>query len=251
MIMGKLSFTIQSVLSIIVLILIWQIAADYYRLPNLPSPIIVLKVIQQHLINGQLFYHLVITLRRLLISFSIAMLIGITLGILCGRYSRFNSWFEPWLLLMLNLPALVTIMLCYVWLGLNETAALLAVILNKIPNVIVTIREGSRNLNTELLEMAHCYRFNQQKILFEIILPQLQPFIIAATRSGLALIWKIILVVELLGCSNGMGYQLQLFFQLFDIASILAYSFAFILVMQFLELFLLQPWQHYTQRWKR
>jgi NitT/TauT family transport system permease protein len=50
----------------------------------------------------------------------------------------------------------------------------------------------------------------------------------AATRSGLALIWKIVLVVEMLGRSDGMGYQLHLFFQLFDVASILAYTVAFI-----------------------
>jgi len=62
-----------------------------------------------------------------------------------------------------------------------------------------------------------------------------------ATRSGLALIWKIILVVELLGRSNGMGYQLHMFFQLFDVASILAYTIAFVSVIQLIEFTILKP----------
>jgi NitT/TauT family transport system permease protein len=73
----------------------------------------------------------------------------------------------------------------------------------------------------------------------------------AATRSGLALIWKIILVVELLGRSDGMGYQLHLFFQLFDVASILAYTLAFIAVIQSIEIFILKPLDNKAMRWRR
>ena len=73
----------------------------------------------------------------------------------------------------------------------------------------------------------------------------------ATTRSGLALIWKIVLVVELLGRSNGVGFQLHLFFQLFDIASIFAYTLAFVLVIQVLEYGLLQPIERRISRWRR
>jgi NitT/TauT family transport system permease protein len=88
-----------------------------------------------------------------------------------------------------------------------KKSASLAVVINKLPNVIVTIREGARSLDTELLDMAKCYRFSKSKTLRHVIWPQLHPFVMAATRSGLALIWKIVLVVEMLGRSDGMGYQ--------------------------------------------
>jgi NitT/TauT family transport system permease protein len=117
--------------------------------------------------------------------------------------------------------------------------------------VIVTIREGTRALNRDLLEMAHCYRFSRWKTFVHVIWPQLHPFVMTATRSGLALVWKIILVVELLGQSNGMGYQLQSFFQLFDVASILAYTIAFVAVIQLLEWLVLKPLDSQAQRWRR
>jgi NitT/TauT family transport system permease protein len=117
--------------------------------------------------------------------------------------------------------------------------------------VVVTIREGARSLDKELLEMAQVYRFSKSKTLRRVIWPQLHPYVMVATRSGLALIWKIILVVELLGRSNGMGYQLHLFFQLFDVASLLAYSFAFVAVIQCLEWLLLRPLDQRIKSWRQ
>jgi NitT/TauT family transport system permease protein len=112
------------------------------------------------------------------------------------------------------------------------------------------LREGTRALDKDLLNMAKCYQFGRIKTLRHIILPQLHPFLMSATRSGLALIWKIILMVELLGRSNGMGYQLHLFFQWFDIASILAYTVAFVGVIQLLEFALLKPLDNLALKWR-
>jgi len=201
--------------------------------------------------SGQLPFHLGVTLLRLVVSFTIAMLLGCAIGIVLGRSKKLDAFFDNWLVIFLNIPALVTIILCYVWFGLVESAAILAVVINKLPNVIVTIREGTRALDQDLLEMARCYRFSKRKTLVHVIWPQLHPFVMGATRSGLALIWKIILVVELLGRSNGMGYQLHLFFQLFDVASILAYTIAFVAVIQLIELLVLKPLDKKALRWRR
>jgi len=211
----------------------------------------VASVFWENISNGQIPYHLGITLLRLFSSFSVAMLIGCAIGIALGRNPELNAFFDNWLVIFLNVPALVTMILCYVWLGLTETAAILAVVVNKVPNVAVTLREGARALDKDLLDMARCYRFGRGKTLRHVIWPQLYPYVMGATRSGLALVWKIILVVEMLGRSNGMGYQLHLFFQLFDVASILAYTVAFVGVIQVLEWLLLKPLDDKAQRWRR
>lgn len=201
--------------------------------------------------SGQLPFHLGVTLLRLIVSFAVAMLLGCAIGIVLGRKKKLDAFFDNWLVIFLNVPALVTIILCYVWFGLVESAAILAVVINKLPNVIVTIREGTRTLDQDLLDMARCYHFGKRKTLVHVIWPQLHPFVMGATRSGLALIWKIILVVELLGRNNGMGYQLHMFFQLFDVASILAYTIAFVAVIQLIELLILKPLDKKALRWRR
>lgn len=240
-----------AIFSIVLLLAIWHGVSLALAKPTLPLPAHVAEVFWQATVSGELPYHLGATLLRLIVSFSLAMLLGCAIGIVLGKNKTLDAFFDNWLVIFLNIPALVTIILCYVWFGLEESAAILAVVINKLPNVIVTIREGARSLDKDLLEMAQSYRLSKRKTYLHVIWPQLHPFVMAATRSGLALIWKIILVVELLGRSNGMGYQLHLFFQLFDVASLLAYSFAFVAVIQVIEMLLLKPLDRASQRWRR
>jgi NitT/TauT family transport system permease protein len=238
-------------LSLLAFLAVWQGLASYLNSNALPTPETVAKVFWQACVTGQLPFHLGVTLLRLVVSFAIAMLLGCAMGIVLGRNKKLDAFFDNWLVIFLNVPALVTIILCYVWFGLVESAAILAVVINKLPNVIVTIREGTRTLDQDLLDMARCFHFSKRKTLVHVIWPQLHPFVMGATRSGLALIWKIILVVELLGRSNGMGYQLHLFFQLFDVACILAYTIAFVAVIQLIELLILKPLDKKSLRWRR
>jgi NitT/TauT family transport system permease protein len=238
-------------LSLLAFLAVWQGLAVYLNSNTLPTPETVAKVFWLACVTGQLPFHLGVTLLRLVVSFTIAMILGCAIGIVLGRNKKLDAFFDNWLVIFLNVPALVTIILCYVWFGLVESAAILAVVVNKLPNVIVPIREGTRTLDQDLLDMARCFHFSKRKTLVHVIWPQLHPFVMGATRSGLALIWKIILVVELLGRSNGMGYQLHLFFQLFDVASILAYTIAFVAVIQMIELLILKPLDKKSMRWRR
>ena len=145
------------------------------------------------------------------------------------------------LVLALNIPALVTIILCYIWFGLTEAAAVTAVAINKIPTVTVLVREGARDVDRKLLEVAAVYKLPRLRTLTRVYLPQLYPYFMAAARSGLALIWKIVLVVELLGRSSGVGFQLGTFFQFFDITAILAYTIAFAVIVLLIEALIMRP----------
>src|SRR6202023_1077106 len=109
---------------------------------------------------------------------------------------------DPWLVVLLNLPALVIIVFAYVWAGLNEGAAIAAVALNKLPNATVTVREGARAFDRSLDEMGEVFHMTYWARLRHALRPQLAPYIAAAARSGLSLAWKIVLIVELLGRPN-------------------------------------------------
>lgn len=238
-------------LSLLALVAIWHAAAWLIASKHLPGPIDVMAAFTREFYYGELTMHVGATLARVGVSFVIAMLIGSAIGLMLGRMPTADLFFDSWLIFFLNLPALVIIILCYVWFGLTETAAITAVALNKIPNVAVTVREGARGLSKDLSEMARIYRFGWTKTLLHVTLPQLAPFFTAAARSGLSLVWKIVLVVELLGRSTGVGHQLNIAFQLFDVPMILAYAIAFIIVVQVIETVLLQPLEARLGRWRR
>ena len=181
----------------------------------LPGPESVFKKIIEEFESNELIFHTLITLKRVFISFLIAMFIGSFFGIFMGRKEKLNILLDDWLVLGLNVPALVIIILSYVWFGLNEVAAILAVSLNKIPMVTVIMREGARSLEKDYIDVGKFYKIPKKKFFMQILLPQLYPYILSSARSGLSLIWKIVLVVELLGRSNGVGFKLYGFFSIF------------------------------------
>ncbi len=71
-----------------------------------------------------------------------------------------------------------------------------------------------------------------------------------SARSGLSLVWKIVLIVELLGRPNGVGFEIGVAFQLFDVTRILAYALAFVLVMLAVETLLIRPLERHANRWR-
>lgn len=239
------------VLSLAILFGLWAAAAAIAQSRVLPPPGAVLSFIWAEALSGELWLHLGMTLMRVAAAFLVAMAIGSAVGVALGMSRMADRLFDPWLILLLNIPALVVIVLAYIWFGLNEVSAIGAVALTKIPNVAVTIREGTRAIDSQLTEMAKVFRFSPMRLLRHVILPQLQPYFAAATRSGIALIWKIVLVVELLGRPNGVGFQIYTYFQFFDVRAILAYSLAFVAVMLLVELFVVQPLERHATRWRK
>ena len=236
--------------SLATLVGVWQVVSFFTDPRLFPPPAAVLAATVREIASGELPFHLGVTLLRVIAAFVIAMLIGAVAGIYLGLHSAANRFFDPWVVLLLNAPALVIIVLAYIWFGLNETAAIGAVALSKIPNIIVTMREGARALDPVYSELATVYRFSRMDRLIHVTLPQLHPFLAAAARSGISLIWKIVLVVELLGRSNGVGFQIHLYFQMFDVAAILAYTISFVAVMLAVELIALQPYERAATKWR-
>ncbi|MDO8396915.1 MAG: ABC transporter permease subunit [Bradyrhizobium sp.] len=237
-------------LSSAVFLATWWIASLLIGDVKLPPPPAVLAAVISEARSGALFLHLGVTLARVALAFTLAMSLGSAIGYLMGRVRLADRLGDPWLILLLNLPALVVIVLAYIWAGLTEVAAIAAIAINKLPTAVVTLREGTRALDASLDEMATVFALPRWTRFRHVILPQLAPYIAAAARSGLSLVWKIVLVAELLGRSNGVGFQIGVAFQLFDIPLLLAYSLSFTAVVLVIETLLVQPFELRLFRWR-
>ena len=238
-------------LSIIVLVIVWAVAAALAHSRLLPGPLTVVSEIVTETASGELPYEMGCTLARVTVSFAIALVLGALAGFAMGRWKAVDRYADPWLVVLLNLPALVTIIFAYIWIGLTEPAAILAVALNKLPNVVVVMREGTRALDPELDEMARAYRLTGFVRMRHVVIPQLVPYFAAASRSGLSIAWKIVLVAELIGRPNGVGFVLGSAFSLFDLTRILSYALTFVALMLTIENLLVQPLERRAQRWRR
>jgi NitT/TauT family transport system permease protein len=236
--------------SLLLLLILWQIGSAFFGPRLLPTPLAVLTTMADEARSGALLLNLGATLARVAASFLLAMSFGVVIGVAMGRRPAVDRIADSWVVILLNMPALVIIVLAYVWVGLNEVAAIGAVALNKLPNAIVTIREGARALDHALEEVAQVFRMPRWVRVRHVLLPQLGPYIAAAARSGLSLVWKIVLVVELIGRSNGVGFEIGVAFHLFDIRLLLAYAIPFLMVMLVIENVLVQPFERHVARWR-
>jgi NitT/TauT family transport system permease protein len=248
----RLTSSAITLASLLALVLLWAAAAWWIATPRtFPGPEQVGAIMLAEALNGKLLHHLVPTLVRVALAFGISMGIGVVLGVMLGTMPRLNRWADPWVVVALNIPALVVIVMCYLWIGLNETAAIVAVSFNKTATVIVTVREGARALDRPLRDMAQVYRLSRFDRLRHVVIPQLAPYLSAAARNGLAIIWKLVLVVEFLGRPDGIGFQIHLYFQLFEVPYVMAYALSFIIVMLAIEYGVMQRLEARATRWRQ
>ncbi|WIV51753.1 ABC transporter permease [Marivivens sp. LCG002] len=238
--------------SLLAMFFLWIALSWGMGRPNvLPMPWEVWRVVLKEAASGRLFDHTLVTLFRVTAAFGLSMALGLVIGVSLGLLPRLNRFAEPWVVLAQNMPALVVIVLCYLWFGLNDLAAILAVSFNKTALVVVTLREGTRALDRHVSEMASVFGMSASARVRHVILPQLAPYIAASARNGLAIIWKLVLVVEFLGRGDGVGFQIHLNFQMFDVTAVLAYSLTFIALMLCIEYLVIQPLEARARRWRR
>lgn len=237
-------------LSLFGFVVLWGLLAAFVHSDNLPTPWAVAAFVGADIAHGDMLYNVGMTLWRATLSFAIAMVIGCGLGFVFGRSDRIDQAFMPWVLVLMNTPVLVIAVLCFIWFRTTETSAILAVVLSKFPNNTVIVRDGVRSFDPGLDDIGFIYRFSLLKRFRHILLPQAMPFMIAAARSGIGIVWKIVLVVELFGLSSGVGFEISKYFGLFAVKEIIGYSVAFSLVMLAVEFLILQPLDDYARRWR-
>ena len=201
-----------SAVSLLAFLAVWALAAWIAQSRHFPDPVAVGERIVTETASGQLLFNVGVTLARVAASFVLAVVIGSAIGFAMGRFPRLNLFFDSWLILFLNLPALIVIILCFLWFGLNEAAAITAVALDKFPMSRSLYGREHRRCLPPTMSWPPSTSLDGGRELREVHLPQLAPYFAAAGRSGLAIVWKIVLVVELLGLSSGVGFQLNTFF---------------------------------------
>ncbi|MEU1522104.1 ABC transporter permease [Nocardia rhamnosiphila] len=239
-------------LALIILLAVgWNVMAARMDSPLVPS----LGAIADELVTlstgGALWANLQVTLTRVLLGFAVAFVVAVILGIAMGRNKHIRRFLEPAVLLGLVTPGLVKALLCVIWFGISMVNPILAVALAAAPALIVNITQGVREVDPQLHEMAHVYHFSAWTRLRRIWMPALAPSLFTGARLGIAMSWKVIVLVEIFGLASGVGYQLNLEFANHNVAGVLAWTIAFALVMTAIEYGVLQTLERRVSRWRK
>jgi NitT/TauT family transport system permease protein len=236
--------------SVLVAIALWAAISALMTPEVLPGPLLTTQTLIAAFAAGNVMSHLGMTLWRVIGGLFLAMLIGVPLGVFMGLYYRVERALDLWVMIGLTIPSLCYALICFIWLGLNEVATIVAIGITGAPSIAINLWEGVKSIDTKLVNMARVFEASRVLIFRRVILPQVLPYVMASVRFGLGVIWKIAVLIELIGRPNGVGFQLFYWYQLADMTQVLAWTLLFTIVMLIIELAILKPIEGRLFAWR-
>jgi NitT/TauT family transport system permease protein len=239
-------------LALLGLILIaWWIGSLNAPVYILPTPSRVFQRIVELTASGDLPYNLFTTLARVLVGFVFAVIIGVPGGIVLGSNRALGTFFEPILPVMNTVSAAIWSIFAIIWFGLSAMTPIFVVLMTSLPLIITNVWQGTQAVNADYVELAHALRLSRLKTLVKIYLPSIMPYFFSGARLAFGFGWRVSLVAETLGASNGVGYRLRQASDLIQTDQVFAWTITQIAMMLVIEIGLLQPAERHLFRWRR
>ncbi len=197
-------------ISIILMILIWKLASVYFSSDFiLPSPEDTVFALINIILAKNFFIAISFTILRGLIGFSISIILGVVLGIFSGINNSFYSFLKPILITIRSTPVISLILLALIWFNVDSVPIFIA-FLTMFPVICTNVTSGIQNTDTNLIEMAHVFKINKYRVLHEIYLPSILPYIFSGASSALGFGWRAVIIGEVLSQPQyGIGTFMQ------------------------------------------
>ena len=190
---------------------LWWLATNYGEIPSqiLPTPQAVWAVYMDREIAGKLFGHLLISLRRVLIGFFAASIIGLLMGSLTGVSKTLQAILLPTLTAIRQIPIIAWIPLLIFWTGIGEPAKIAVIILAAFFTVFVNTHAGISGMPVNFLEIAQLYKLSRVQTFILVYLPYALPNILTGLQLGLGISWMAGVASELISATSGIGYYMN------------------------------------------
>jgi NitT/TauT family transport system permease protein len=229
----------------------WQLLSTFVFEPfQLPSPFAVVREMWEILGAGDFWENFWATFEHLMIGFAIAFVLGTAVGITMGRSAYWNGFFRDYVMVTLTMPGLVFALVAVMVFGLSELGPIVAIALTSFPHITVNVVEGVRAIPRDLLDMATAYGVDRRTKLRSVIFPALAPYLFTAVRYGFAIAWKITALTELFGGADGVGIQIRVEYQFFNITGVVAWAFFLVAFALITERLVLTRLEERFFRWR-
>ncbi|MCR4426120.1 MAG: ABC transporter permease [Firmicutes bacterium] len=207
---GKAKALSIGFLSVLGALAVWKIAAVWVGNELfLPGPESTLRVFTQLAAARPFWTHLAATMIRGLAGFGISYAVGVAAGLATGLNSWFDTAFRPFLVTIRSTPFMAVTVLALIWFR-SDTVPVFVTFLMVFPLVTQNVRDGIRDIDVRLVQMARVYRVRQGRILRELYLPAILPYLAAGATAGLGLTWKATISAEVISNPRwGIGTQMD------------------------------------------
>ncbi len=199
-----------SLISIVLLLLIWKVSALIIGADIiLPPPEVVLKSFITIIFSKGFWIKLGYTFLRGILGFLLSYVSGIIVGVLAGLFPRFRAFVFPIITVIRSTPVIAVILLALIWFNVNYVPVFVAFLM-AFPIVCGNIIEGLTTVDKNLIQMAEVYKIPLKKQIIHIYIPSIFPFIIAGASLSLGVVWKVVVAAEVLSQPKwGIGTSLN------------------------------------------
>jgi ABC-type nitrate/sulfonate/bicarbonate transport system permease component len=210
---------------------LWQLAATYTDIPKLFLPSVTEvwdQLLRMHE-QGILWGNLGISLWIYVVGMVLSIVIAVPLGLFIGGVKIVDRIMSPYVWAVYTTPRLILMPLVVLWVGINDTARIVIIVLSAVPATLVVVMEGVKTVDNSLLKAARSFGANRFQLFRSVALPSTVPFVATGIRMGVSRGLIGLFIGELFTAANGIGYIIALSSKTFNSAQTYAMLLLFVL----------------------
>jgi NitT/TauT family transport system permease protein len=222
---------IISAINLAVFLVLWQVAATTTDIPQLFLPAVsdVWRELGEMQAEGILWSNLGISAWIYLLGMVISIAIAVPAGLFIGGVRIVDRVLSPYVWAIYTTPRLILMPLILLWVGINDTARIVIIVLSAVPATLVVVMEGVKTVDNSLLKAARSFGAGRLQLFRSVVLPSTIPFVATGIRMGVSRGLIGLFIGELFTGSNGIGYIITLAGKTFNSARTFGMLFIFIL----------------------
>jgi ABC-type nitrate/sulfonate/bicarbonate transport system permease component len=250
----------QGALTLIVLLMLWQVASntgifgrtspEYSRL-LLPPPTAVAASLVEMIRSGYLLDNVSISILRVISGFLLSVLIAVPLGVAMALSSTIHNLAEPIVRLLSPIPGVAWVPIAILWFGLGDEAAVFIITIGSIFPILLNTMQGVRDADQRLIDAARTMGANRLQIMQRVLFPSLAPYLVTGFRTGLSFAWRVVIAAEMVGVPKGIGYMLTVGRSTGRTEITIDTMLILGLLMVIVEELIFVPLENYTHAWRK
>lgn len=204
--------TYYKIFSLLFFFGLWQLISylnglnEWFNPVFLPSPAMVIETTYDYIIDGTLIGHIGMSFYRMIIGFVIGVVIAVVLGILIATKRDFDNILSPILNLVGPIPVFAFLPMFLIWFGIGESSKIALIAYATFVPLITYVIDGIKNTDPVLIRSARSLGATPFQVFTKVIFKSAMPHIFAGMKISLALTFSALVVAEMMGASEGLGY---------------------------------------------
>jgi ABC-type nitrate/sulfonate/bicarbonate transport system permease component len=193
---------------VVLLLLVWQVGAMLKQTVYVPPVSTIFLTFIKEWFSPTFGQQAVPSLYRMVVGYFFASVIGVTIGVIIGSFKKIYQLLDPVLQFWRAIPATAIIPVGILLIGIGDQMKIVVICFGAMWPILINSADGARLVPTERLDTARIFGLTPFETLLRVIVPSASPMIAAGMRTGLSIAFIMIVVSEMIGSTDGLGYYI-------------------------------------------